>query len=68
MVHLRYLRELLVSLWFLSLAVSFVAGDAVDDLAATALTNVHKILNGSVSDGASRASCTKDTLAYRREL
>ncbi len=38
-----------------------------DDLAKIALDNVYKILNGSLSDGSTRTTCTKDTLIVRKE-
>ncbi|KAH7370471.1 hypothetical protein BKA65DRAFT_418020 [Rhexocercosporidium sp. MPI-PUGE-AT-0058] len=38
-----------------------------DDLAAKALENAYKVLNGSLSDGSTKVTCTKDTLAVRKE-
>jgi hypothetical protein len=38
-----------------------------DQLAATALDNVYKILAGTISDGTTHTGCTKETLAVRKE-
>ncbi len=38
-----------------------------DDLAKIALDNVYKILNGSLSDGSTRTTCTTDKLIVRKE-
>lgn len=38
-----------------------------DIFAATALSNVYKVLNGTISDGSTHTACTKDTLAVRKE-
>jgi len=38
-----------------------------DVFAATALSNVYKVLNGTLSDGSTHTACTKETLAVRKE-
>jgi len=38
-----------------------------DDLAATALANVYKLLDGTLSDGSSHTACTRDNLIVRKE-
>jgi tyrosinase len=38
-----------------------------DVLAATALSNVYKILDGSLSDGSKHTTCTNATLRVRKE-
>lgn len=38
-----------------------------DVLAATALSNVYKILGGSLSDGSTHTECTNATLIVRKE-
>jgi tyrosinase len=38
-----------------------------DDLAATALKNAYKILNGTLKDGSKLTTCTKDNVAIRKE-
>jgi hypothetical protein len=61
------LDGLLAILWTF-MFVQLSHGDAVDDLAATSLNNVYKVLNGSLSDGATHSStCTKDNVLVRRE-
>ncbi|KAF2736727.1 Di-copper centre-containing protein [Polyplosphaeria fusca] len=41
--------------------------DPVDQLAATALNNVYKVLDGTLSDGATHTKCTKSKLLVRKE-
>lgn len=41
--------------------------DPDDILADTALTNVYKVLNGTLSDGSVKTTCTKANLAIRKE-
>jgi len=38
-----------------------------DVLAATALSNVYKVLDGSLSDGSKHTTCTNATLRVRKE-
>jgi hypothetical protein len=38
-----------------------------DDLAATALNNAYKILNGTLKDGSKLTTCTKSNVAVRKE-
>jgi len=38
-----------------------------DDLAATALANSYKVVDGTLSDGSSHTACTKDKIAVRKE-
>jgi tyrosinase len=38
-----------------------------DDLAATALDNAYKVLNGTLKDGSTHTACTKDNVVVRRE-
>ncbi|KAG9233577.1 hypothetical protein BJ875DRAFT_543653 [Amylocarpus encephaloides] len=38
-----------------------------DELAATALSNAYKVLDGTLSDGSTRTTCSKDTIAVRKE-
>jgi tyrosinase len=61
------LRGILVILWTILTLVTRCAADAVDDLATVSRENVYKILNGSLSDGATHSTCTKDKLVVRRE-
>ncbi|KAF2839090.1 Di-copper centre-containing protein [Patellaria atrata CBS 101060] len=58
----------LLGVWgALVLLLNLVQADAVDDLAAKALTNVYAILDGTQSDGATHTTCTRDKLIIRRE-
>lgn len=47
--------------------VSERAAGPDDVLAATALSNVYKILGGSLSDGSTHSTCTNATLRVRKE-
>jgi tyrosinase len=41
----------------------------LDDVQKQASANAYKVLNGTLSDGLTRSStCTKDTVAVRKEL
>ncbi|KAH6684269.1 hypothetical protein B0J14DRAFT_664116 [Halenospora varia] len=51
--------------------LAFTAPTAVEpdaELAAIALDNAYKILNGTLADGSTRTTCSKDTLAIRKEF
>ena len=64
------LTKLALSLLFftsLSIATPLSKRGPDDDLAATALANVYKILDGTLSDGSSHGACTKDKLVVRKE-
>lgn len=52
----------------LSLAVPLPMPGPDDILAANALHNVYKVLNGTIQDGSTHIGCTKDKLAVRKEL
>ncbi|ORX98727.1 hypothetical protein BCR34DRAFT_593116 [Clohesyomyces aquaticus] len=62
-------RRLFASLLLLFVLVPIlVTADAVDDLSEKALNNVYKLLNGTLSDGATHnTGCTKEKLIVRRE-
>lgn len=51
----------------LSLANPVLKRGPDDDLAAKALDNAYKVLSGTLSDGSVKTTCTKETLAVRKE-
>jgi hypothetical protein len=63
----RFLAFWLTLSSFKLLASAAPVADPVDQLAATALNNVYKILDGSLSDNATHTKCTKSKLLVRKE-
>ena len=70
------LQTLAVSLGVLSLLpasvvaspiVQAAADPTADEIAAQALKNAYEVLNGTLSDGMTHTSCTKDKLQVRKE-
>lgn len=66
-MNLWLLKVLLLALMRLSSGTPLEEHGPDDDLAATALANVFKLLNGTLTDGSAKTTCTKDTLVVRKE-
>lgn len=60
-------KLLLLVLTSVSFATPLTKRGPDDDLAAAALANAFKVLNGTLSDGSAKTTCTKITLAVRKE-
>lgn len=69
MVVTDFSRWALLPLVFsgLSLGTPLTKRGPDDELAKTALDNVYKILDGTLSDGSKRTGCTRENVAVRKE-